>query len=42
MMPAETRMAVSPTMYSASDIHAATEKIEDEESKRLSEAVFMF
>ncbi|QRW03615.1 hypothetical protein RhiLY_02614 [Ceratobasidium sp. AG-Ba] len=43
MMPAaEPRVALSPTMYTVGDIHTETGKIEDEESRRLSEAVFMF
>ncbi|KAG8737023.1 hypothetical protein FRC10_008649 [Ceratobasidium sp. 414] len=43
MMPlAEPRVALSPTMYSIGDIHTETGKIEDDESRRLSEAVFMF
>lgn len=40
--PLSPRVALSPTMYSAGDIQAAAGKIEDEESRRLSEAVFMF
>lgn len=42
LTPVEPRVAVSPTIYSVGEIHAETGKIEDEESRRLSEAVFMF
>jgi len=40
--PLSPRIALSPTMYSIGDIHTETGKIEDDESRRLSEAVFMF
>ncbi|KAG8794993.1 hypothetical protein FRC12_019320 [Ceratobasidium sp. 428] len=42
MTLAEPRVALSPTMYTVGDIHTETGKIEDDESRRLSEAVFMF
>jgi hypothetical protein len=40
--PVSQREALSPTMYTAGDIQLATGEIEDDESRRLSEAVFMF
>ncbi|KAG9087269.1 hypothetical protein FS749_003036 [Ceratobasidium sp. UAMH 11750] len=42
MTLAEPRTPLSPTMYTVGDIHAETGKIEDDESRRLSEAAFMF
>ncbi|CAE6427268.1 unnamed protein product [Rhizoctonia solani] len=40
--PLSPREAVSPTMYTAGDIQSEAGKIEDEESRRLCEAAFMF
>ncbi|CAE7153461.1 unnamed protein product [Rhizoctonia solani] len=40
--PLSPREALSPTMYTAGDIQLAAGNIEDDESRRLSEAAFMF
>ncbi|QRW17870.1 hypothetical protein RhiXN_02794 [Rhizoctonia solani] len=40
--PLSPREAVSPIMYTAGDIQSEAGKIEDEESRRLCEAAFMF
>ncbi|CAE6411053.1 unnamed protein product [Rhizoctonia solani] len=40
--PLSPREAVSPTMYTAGDIQSEAGKIEDDESRRLCEAAFLF